>query len=79
MVVTVSTFHDIELLFTGVAPPPYPRNAPADRTACIAANGPLPMSASGVVSPAPLWSIAIPLLTSSTSPGSSAKMPEASE
>ena len=75
VVVTKSMFHDAPLLFIGMAPPAFDKNAAARRMSCMSSNGASLMSRFiPRDQPGPLLSIATPLLTSSTWPSSSAVM-----
>ena len=71
----MSMFHDQPLLFAGIAPPALEKKPAALRMSFMSAKGAPLMSGALVVSASasgPLFSIATPLLTSSTWPSSSA-------
>ena len=73
----MSAFQDMELLFTGMAPPPLEAKLAKERMSFMASKGAPEMSPPSASSPSlsgPLFSMATPLLTSSTWPSSSAVM-----
>jgi hypothetical protein len=77
VVVTKSMFQDAPLLFIGMAPPPLDRNEAASRMSCMSSKGAPEISAPPTSLPSisgPAFSMATPLLTSSTWPSSSAVM-----
>ena len=77
VVVMKSLFQDAPLLLTGVAPPPFDRKAAARRISFMSSKGASEMSPPSLLVAfvvRPLFSMATPLLTSSTWPSSSAVM-----